>query len=146
MIMAAQRGAMHPYMYANHFARTFPDHLITNEKEQSALAENGIGEFKTKEAKKFASKSFQLFHEQRSLAAHLFYTQDHRYWNLFYFDNRDLAQHSNHWEFGAHIHFVSDLWSGVTLDDAWSQIKSGNIKISGKLHIRYNVKLQRANA
>ena len=137
MILAAQHGALAPYRYANHFAREMPTHLRPTEAESDAIATNGVGSFRSREARKFASKIFQLFHEQRSLAAHLFYTPSRTYWHLFYFDNRDTNEEQNHWKHGPHIHYVSDLWPELTMEAAWNQVKSGEVKFSNKLHLRY---------
>ena len=136
-VLAAQQGALYPYLYANHFARKVPDHLMPNEKEQEAISKNGIGNFKTLAAQKFARKVFQMPVEQRSRAAHLFYTSDHKYWNLFYFDNRDRSKYTNHWKHGGHIHFVSDLWSRLSMEEAWKKVKSGELSFQNKLHLRY---------
>jgi len=137
LILAAQHGALAPYKYANHFARVMPDHLHPTEAEGDAIAANGVGLFQSREARKFASKVFQLFREQRSLAAHLFYTSNRNYWHLFYFDNRDTSEEQNHWKHGPHIHYVSNLWPELTMESAWNQVVSGEINFSNKLHIRY---------
>lgn len=137
LILAAQHGVLTPYRYANHFARTVPANLQPNQEEQNAIASNGVGEFKTRTARKFVSKMYQLFREQRVLAAHLFYTPDHRFWHLFYFDNRDTAEVRNHWKYGAHIHYVSDLWPELLLPTAWQQISAGEATFANKLHLRY---------
>ena len=137
LILVAQHGELAPYKYANHFAREMPAHLHPNEVEGDAIAENGVGTFRSREARKFASKVFQLFREQRSLAAHLFYTQNRTYWHLFYFDNRDTEEEQNHWKHGAHIHYVSHLWPELSMEAAWSQVTSGELKFANKLHIRY---------
>ena len=92
LILAARQGVLYPYRYSNHFERRLPKHLFPNEDERNALAENGVGSFKTKHASKFTSKLFQLHKEQRALAAHLLYTPDYRYWYIFCFDNRDTLQ------------------------------------------------------
>lgn len=140
LILAARRGELAPYQYANHFARTVPGALIPNESENAAISKNGVGKFHTKGARKFASKLIQLFKERRSLAAHLFYTPDHRYWHLFYFDNRDNSDEKNHWKHGAHIHYVSDLWPELSMSEAWAQVHSGQLAFADKLHIRYRVR------
>ncbi|MDH5479209.1 MAG: hypothetical protein OEX11_00395 [Nitrosomonas sp.] len=137
LILAAQNNALGPYIYANHFDRIIPAHLIPNEKEQEAISSNGIGRFKTREAKKFANKVFQLPKEQRVRAAHLFYTSDHKYWSLFYFDDKDRTEENNHWEHGVHIHFVSDLWPNLSLSSVWEKVNSGKLNFPQKLHLRY---------
>lgn len=137
LILAAQHGALTPYRYASHFSDKVSSHLIPTKDEDMALRQNGIGEFRHRGAKKFASKVFQFFRERRALAAHLFYTDSQRYWHLFYFDNRDTKESANHWKHGAHIHYVSDLWSNLTMSEAWSQIMSGRVALSSKVHLRY---------
>lgn len=137
LIFAAQHGALSPYKYANHFERSLPRRLHPSPVEEDAVAMNGIGSFRSREAGKFASKVFQLFREQRSLAAHLFYTPNRKFWHLFYFDNRDTDEPKNHWKHGAHLHYVSDLWPELTMDSAWSQVLSGELSFASKLHIRY---------
>jgi hypothetical protein len=137
LILAAQHGVLFPYRYTNHFSRSVSDHLHPNQAEHEAIASNGVGKLQTRGVRKLATKIFQLFREQRALAAHLIYTADHRYWHLFYFDNRDIADSHNHWRHGAHIHYVSDLWPGLTLRNAWAQVISGELAFANKLHIRF---------
>ena len=140
IILAAQQGVLSPYRYANHFSEKVADHLSPTEAESMAIRQNGIGKLKTNEARKFTSKIFQLFHERRILSAHLLYTTDHKYWHLLYFDNRDTQEPNNHWKNGSHIHYISDLWSNLSLQEAWSQITSGNISFPSKIHIKYKQK------
>lgn len=137
LILAAQHGVFHPYKYANHFERNVSQNIYPNELEQQAIRENGTGEFTTKLATKFSTKIFQMFREQRALAAHLFYTPDHRYWHLFYFDNRDTSDVKNHWKHGSHIHYVSDLWPEITMSTVWQQVTNGQLYFPNKMHIRY---------
>lgn len=140
LILGAQAGSFHPYKYANHYAEVVPEHLVPKEVERRTVETNGVGPFKTVEAKKFTKKLFQLFRERRVLAAHLLYTPDYRYWHIFHFDNRDRATHGNHWKFGAHIHYVCDLWTDLTMLQAWERITNGRASSSSDLHIRYSKK------
>lgn len=137
LILAAQQGVLFPYRYANHFSEKVAHHLNPTEAEHMAIQQNGVGKFKTREARKFTSKIFQLFHERRMLAAHLLYTTNHNYWHLLYFDNRDTQESNNHWKHGPHIHYISDLWSTLSLHEAWSQITSGHMSFPSKIHIKY---------
>lgn len=137
LILLAQHNELSPYVYANHFDRRIPPHLIPNENERKAVSDNGVGKFKTREAKKFAKKVFQLPVEQRMTAAHLFYTPDHKYWNLFYFDDKDRSEDNNHWKHGAHIHFISDLWPNLSMASVWQKVHSGQFNFPNKLHLRY---------
>ncbi len=137
LILAAQHGELAPYRYANHFAKLTNKNLFPNDEEHQAVAENGPGEFKTIAARKFARKIFQIYKEQRTFAAHFLYTPNHRYWHLFYFDNRDTSTTRNHWKHGPHIHYVSDLWPELSLFRVWNQVESGEISFPNKLHIQY---------
>jgi hypothetical protein len=137
LILSARDGVLSPYRYANHFAGTVAENLHPSLAEREAIASNGIGEFKTRAARKFTSKIFQIFKERRTLAAHLLYTPNQNYWHLFYFDNRDIQEAKNHWKQGTHIHYVSDLWPDLSLDDVWEQVNSGKVAFANKLHLRY---------
>ena len=136
-ILCAQHGTMHPYCYTNHFSDKLAPHLQPSETERSAFKDNGVGKFRSREAKKFVSKMFQLIHERRMLSAHLLYTPNSEYWHLFYFDNRDTEEKNNHWKKGPHIHYVSDLWSGLSLAEAWSQVTTGHASFPNKIHLRF---------
>ena len=137
LIVAAQSGALSPYLYANYFDRRVAPGIVPNDEEHAAFSENGAGPFKTKGAKKFARKVFQMFGEQRALAAHLFYTPGHEYWYLFYFDNRDTTEEENHWRHGAHIHLVCSLWPNLEMPRVWEQVHTGHLTFPSKLHLRY---------
>ena len=138
LIVAGQCGVLSPYRYANHFSDSVPKHLIPSKIEHAAFVANSIGDYKSKDAKSFASKLFQLILvERRVLSAHLFYTPDYKYWHIFFFDNRDRSGFKNHWEHGAHIHYVCDLWTNLTVKMVWQKILSGKITLSNKLHIKY---------
>lgn len=135
LILAGQHGDLSPYHYANHFERTFPKDGFPNEQDHSAIASNGLGLLKTRESQRFSNKIFHLFKAQRSLAAHLFYTLDYRYWYLIYFDNRDVAMHGNHWKGGPHVHMVSDAF-GMPLEQVWTKTLAGETNFA-KLHVKY---------
>ena len=136
LILAAQAGDLGPYRYANFFDRRLPENLNPTEEEIQSFASNGVGPLRNSGAQKFAKKIFQLFKVQRSLAIHLFYTPDHQHWYLFYFDNRDKAEHGNHWQHGAHIHLVCSLWTNLVLDTVWSQAKSGKLSFPS-IYLRF---------
>jgi hypothetical protein len=137
IILAAQHNELNPYNYANYFDRRIPDHLMPTEEEHEAISNNGVGKYKTRKAQKFANKIFQLPIQQRMTAAHLFYTSDHQYWNLFFFDDKDRSEYGNHWKHGPHIHFVSDLCSNLSLLSAWEKICSGKFSFSNKFHLKF---------
>jgi hypothetical protein len=137
LILAGQNGILHPYRYANHFEEKLPPNLVPSDAEREALTSNGVGQFKTKGSRKFASKIFQLFRQRRSVAAHLFYTPDRKHWYLFYFDNRDTDQQDNHWKCGPHVHLVCSLWPNLKLARVCEQVCTGEIGFPSKLHLRY---------
>ncbi len=136
LILGARAGVLDPYRYASRFWQWTPPHLEPTEDNLDALSENGVGPLKGR-ARKTMSKVFQIFEERRSFAAHLFYTPDHSYWYLFYFDQRDQATKNNHWEHGPHIHLVSSHWPNLALADVWQRVGSGNLDFSNKIHLRY---------
>lgn len=140
LILASQAGELASYRYANHFDRTIPPHLFPNEKNKEAFIKNGVGPFRSKEARKMASKIFQRMKDQRCLAAHLFYTPCHTHWYLFYFDNHDKTSHGNRWKYGPHIHLVCSLWPRLVLSEVWKNAMCGRFEFSDKLHIRYESK------
>ena len=137
LILGVRYGALMPYRYANHFSDKVAVTLYPNAAEREALETNGIGKLHSKNAKKFATKIFQLFDERRVFAAHLFFTPDHRYWHLFYFDNRDITELNNHWKYGPHIHYISDLWPQVRFDQMWAKVQREDATFPNKLHLRY---------
>ena len=75
--------------------------------------------------------------EQRSLAAHILYMPDHKFWHLFYFDNHDESKFRNHWKFGTHIHYVSYLWPELNMNLVWQKVMSGDLSFQNKLHINF---------
>lgn len=137
MLLGAQAGVFHPYLYANHFRRTVPDCLAPTEKQISAFHNNGRGPWKSKEAQTFARKTFQMFKDQRAQAAHLFYTPGGSFWHLFYFDQRDRSAHRNHWDHGPHIHLISSLWPRLKLADVWDRVQRGDLSFPNKIHLRF---------
>lgn len=127
------------YNYAFHRDDRLPEHLKLTESDHLALAANGIGPAKGK-AKTTINKIFQTFKDNRSLIGHLFYSDNLKYWYLFFFDNRDLEEYKNHWKFGKHIHLISDLWfPQLNAQDAWIKFWHGALQTTSKAHIRYIV-------
>jgi hypothetical protein len=135
LILACKSGF--EYNYAFRFDDRVPEHLRLNESDRAALAANGIGPAKGK-AKTTINKIFQTFKERKCRIAHLFYSDDLKYWYLFYFDNRDLDEYRNHWKHGKHIHLINDLWfPNMNAEEAWMQFWAGNLNMSSKIHIRF---------
>jgi hypothetical protein len=137
-ILCAQSGVFAPYRYASHFEDRPIPHLIPSEDERVALAANGLGPLQG-QARKALTKVEQFFRDRRHLCTHLFYTPDHAFWNLFQFDQRDIAARDNHWEYGAHLHYASDAWINADAGTIWNQIRTGKRRFP-TIHIRFNVR------
>ena len=133
-IQAAQIGILAPYGYASCFRRRMPEHLALTPSDLDAIKSNGIGLFKPT-AQKAANKIFQMMEERKISAAHAFHTDDHQFWFVFYFDQRDMSD-DNHWQHGAHIHLVSHHWANLRLGQVWQQIQNGATTFAG-IHLRY---------
>ena len=137
-IMRAQSGDLAPYRYASHFRDPPIPHLIPSNDERAALGANGPGPLQGR-AHKALTKMSQFLQDRRHFCAHLFYTPDHHFWHLFYFDQRDITPRDNHWEHGAHLHYASDVWINADAGTIWSQVKAGKQRLPA-FHIRYDVR------
>jgi hypothetical protein len=137
LIMAGGAGALDPYVYIANFKESLPSHLRPT-KDQENSARNLRPGLLEGEALKFVRKAFQTFEERRLLASHLFYTSSLEYWHLFYFDQRDVDEHTNHWKFGAHIHYISDLFTTTSLQEIWESLTTRGSPPGGSLHLRYD--------
>jgi hypothetical protein len=137
-ILCAQSGGLAPYRYASHFEDRPIPHLIPSDDERAALAANGLGPLQG-QARKALTKMSQFLRDRRHLAAHLFYTPDHAFWHLFYFDQRDTAARGNHWEHGSHLHYASDVLINADAGTVWSRVRGGKRKFS-TIHIRFAVR------
>ena len=138
LILIAQRGMLHPYGYAYHFAKYVNESLHPTPSELKAPFSPQVRTSASRSFRKLKSKLAQLLHERRICAAHLFYTADRRKWHLFYFDNRDVATDANHWRHGPHIHYISSLWPGLQLHAVWQQVMAGELGFPNKLHLRHS--------
>ena len=83
------------------------------------------------------NKVKQSFKDRRLLAGHMFSDAESGRWHFFYFDQRDYSESENHWEQGAHIHFLNHLWPEYSMDDLGQQFAVGNPKFRGSVHIRF---------
>lgn len=137
LILAGQVQAMSPYSYQCHFFEGTPDHLNPTKEELNALGSNGVGKIKG-QAKKAVTKMSQVFVERKLLAAHLFFTQTHKYWHLFYFNQRDIKLNRNHWKNGPHIHYASDTITKTPLNEIWNSVCSSKPSFPKSIHIRYD--------
>jgi hypothetical protein len=136
LVMACKTGRMHWNHRAYH--RNFtPPHLHPSKDDLAALAGNGVGRF-LPPAQKAANKIFAIFEERRMLSGHMFYSDDLSDWSFFYFDQRDLAEHGNHWRGGSHIHFINHLWPGRAAEAIWKEFCHGNPDMRGAMHVRFD--------
>lgn len=137
LILAADMGAMDPYRHARFNRHLSPEHLEPTESDFEALSEATPGE-PSRSVGKFATKIKQLFQDRRFLVGHLFCTSDERFWQFFYFDQRDMAEFDNHWAGGSHIHLVNDLWPNLTPRAVVEGFMADKPRMPASLHIRYN--------
>ena len=137
IILAARLTGMRPYIYDCRFTEYTPKHLNPSGKELEALAKNGVGKM-GRGAQKAANKIFQIFEDRRMFSAHLFYTPSHNYWHLFYFDQRDVTDHRNHWRHGPHIHYSRESFTNKPLKDVWAGVCSDPPELPKAIHIRYD--------
>lgn len=119
-----------------------PDHIpaeaVLSDADHEALQTNGVGLLKPR-ALKTVRKLGALFEKRHWLVGHMFYTAGLHEWHFCYFDQRDTeAQRKNHWERGAHIHFVNWLWPNLEPRSLWADFVSQNKPPGGALHIRYD--------
>ncbi len=73
-------------------------------------------------------------HEKRILVD-LFEKGDE--WHCFYNSYQDAQSDKNHWEHGAHIHYVSHLWPNYRKRQIWELFDKRSTDIDGSFHIRY---------
>lgn len=85
ILLVARTGAFEPYKYENYIRDWVPDHLQPTDDNLGAIGANGLGPL-GKAARKTMNKVSQIFQDRRHLAVHLFYTPDHVFWHLFYFE------------------------------------------------------------
>lgn len=114
-----------------------PEHLYPTEAEEKAFKENGVGAFKTQEAKKFVRKLSAMLDQRKMVHGHLFENQHE--WHLLYFtpDDAMATQRGKvpHWVGGNHIHYTSHLW-GLDREVIWSSLQNPPYIIKNE-HIKY---------
>ena len=137
IILAAQVGGLGPYAYASYDREISPDTLNPTNEELNALGRTGVGKA-TGLALKAIRKIDQQFKERSLLVVHLFYSQSHRHWHMFYFDQRDYAARRNHWKHGPHIHYSQDTFTRKPLSEVWANIQAPKPTFPPELHIRFD--------
>lgn len=121
------------------FRHHHPTHLALNDKDLTALATNGVGEF-TPRAKKTVNKISQMFDQRRLLNAHMFWPPHlPGDWHLFYFDQRDTSEANNHWDNGGHIHLMNMLTHPqIDPNELLERIlNEERPKLGGSFHVRW---------
>jgi hypothetical protein len=137
LIISGKHGLLSPYSYACHFSDYTPAHLFPTQDQLSALNQSGIG-IHAGPAKRAITRLFQSVKERRMFAAHLFYLQNHEYWSLFYFDQRDISSDSNHWKIGGpHIHYAYEAFANKPMHIVWQEICQLQASPPSSEHIRY---------
>jgi hypothetical protein len=118
-----------------------PDHLqpTAEDKAEMMSAEMNVGD----RIPKSMLKLTRIFDQRRYLVGHIFYTPDHSNWHFIYFDQRDIAKRSNHWEAGSHIHVINWLTNSTGAQAVWGEFNSGNPQVRNSFHIRWADDIER---
>lgn len=139
LILACKVQAI-PFGHIPIFKHHHPEHLELSDNDLKALSENGVGPFNPS-AQKSANKVFAMFRERRLFNGHMIWPMTHPgEWHLFYFDQRDIEQHRNHWRGGSHLHLLNWVTHPRTDPNSLLQQLRGSQrpKLTGSLHISYD--------
>jgi hypothetical protein len=127
-----------PFLHGISYRDKVPSHLVPKDAEIEALKNTPAGTILTGEAAKAVSKISQIFEKRRYLVGHMFQTPDHSRWHFFCFDAiSDLRLQGNHWEKGAHVHFVNWLWPNLRADSVWENFVHDDNRPGASLHLRF---------
>ena len=130
LIVGASRAG---YIHAPKFGEFQPKQLQPSRDEIGSLSDPNPSDEREKRRRKLLSKIGQMFVDRKLVAFHFFLAPPR--WHLISFNQRDTAETDrNHWVHGSHIHFVNDLWHGLTPDGivaAFPERPAG-------VHIRFN--------
>lgn len=137
LILAGHVNALDSFKYLSHFIDITPEDLEFSDDNFRALTESSAGKL-SHQAQKTLKKLEQTYKTRRLLAVHLFYTESHKFWHIFYFDQRDYQAKQNHWEHGSHIHYTQDLFTNQPLSKIWSNITKEKPSFPPALHVRYD--------
>ena len=100
------------------------------------LSQDDIAQMKKGKAKEFLKKTSGMRSERKRVMVHLFERGDQ--WHCFYFSWSDLAcGDAAHWKCGAHIHYVSYLWSNLQNTRILESFDKRTAEIPGSTHIRF---------
>ncbi|WCE93552.1 hypothetical protein [Acidithiobacillus ferriphilus] len=125
-----------PWTHAISYRDILPKNWELTPEDSSAMPDLSIGP-PDKDKTRAMKKWLQMLHDRRYLVGHLFYSRDHRNWQFFYFDNRDLNPYDNHFKHGAHVHLINYLWPEHTPESILKKFMEGNPKMKGAMHIRF---------
>ena len=137
IILAAQVGGLGPYAYASYDTEISTEALHPTHEELTALGRASVGKA-TGLALKAIRKIDQQFKERSLLVVHIFYSRSHRYWHMFYFDQRDYGARQNHWKHGPHIHYSQNTFTRELLSDVWAEVKAPQPQFPPSIHIRFD--------
>jgi hypothetical protein len=142
LVLSSKVGTL-PFLHDSHHREFIPNDVQLRPKDLKTLAGAEVGKMTASVHKAFGRVD-QIFRTRRLLNGHLFYLPDRTRWALFYFDQRDMSAGDNHWQHGSHLHLVTHLWPGWTVETIWRQFHSGDPQISGALHVRFRYHEPRA--
>lgn len=137
IILAAQVGGLGPYAYASHDREISAEALNPTNEELTALGRTRVGNAAGL-ALKAIRKIDQQFKERSLLVVHSFYSRSHRYWHMFYFDQRDYSAQRNHWKHGPHVHYSQNTFTRESLLDVWAKVRAPQPRFPPSLHIRFD--------
>ena len=126
-----------PWNHLISYRDFLPKYLEFTLKDSSNFPDLSIGP-PEKEQVKTMMKWYQLLRDRRYLVGHMFYSPDHRNWQFFYFDNRDLNRYDNHYKCGPHVHLINYLWPEHTPATIWKKFTDGNPNMKGAVHIQFS--------
>ncbi len=100
------------------------------------ISKDDIAQMKGGKPKAFLKKTSGMLGERKRIMVHLFEGRDQ--WHCFYFSWSDLADgDAAHWKYGAHIHYVSYLWSNLQNTRILESFDKRSADIPGSMHIRF---------
>lgn len=137
IILAGQVRSLGPYNHVDYHREFVPEDLEPSQEEINAYGRNGVGPLST-DAERFARKIDQTFKTRALLSTHLFYSSCHRYWHLFYFNQRDFNARDNHWKHGPHIHYSQNSFTRESLEALWTDVRAEKPKFPKTVHVRYD--------
>ncbi len=125
------------YLHQIRYNDFIPSHLSPTKSEMTSMGKKDEAGKMIKEGRKAISKIASMFDQRRYLVAHAF--RNSTRWHIFYFDQRDTkSSEENHWQAGAHIHFVNDLWPNLDPSKLWEDLGSAKGSVAGALHIKFD--------